>query len=76
MVVAAEPSHPWVVFIPIFQSTLGGGDTKFVSCIGASAIKSYVRSRIFRYGLRKNILSKGQKNKGGGPNQQRTFFAK
>ena len=34
--------------------------------IGASAIKSFVRSRIFRYGLPKDILSKGQKNKGGG----------
>ena len=34
--------------------------------IGASAIKSFVRSRIFRYGLPKDILRKGQKNKGGG----------
>ena len=29
--------------------------------IGASAIKSFVTSRIFRYGLPKDILNKGQK---------------
>ena len=33
---------------------------------GASATKSFARSRIFRYGLRNDILSRGQKNKAGG----------
>ena len=36
--------------------------------MGASATKSFARSRIFRYGLRNDILSRGQKTKarGGG----------
>jgi len=34
--------------------------------IGASAIKNIERYSIFRYGLPKDILSKGQKNKEGG----------
>ena len=32
----------------------------------ASATKSFAMSRIFRYGLRNDILSRGQKNKAGG----------
>ena len=31
--------------------------------MGASATKSFARSRIFRYGLRNDILSRGQKTK-------------
>ena len=34
--------------------------------IGVSATKSWEKSRIFRYGLPKDFLSKGQKTKGGG----------
>ena len=34
--------------------------------IGASATKSFARLRMFRYGLLKDILSKGQNTKGGG----------
>ena len=34
------------------------------SLVGASAIKFFVSSRLFRYGLPKNILSIGQKTKG------------
>ena len=34
--------------------------------IGASATKCFEKSRIFRYGLPKDILSKGQKTKAGG----------
>ena len=34
--------------------------------MGASATKSFERSRIFRYGLRNDILSRGQKTKAGG----------
>ena len=44
------------------SNALGGGDF----FIGASAIKSFVRSRIFRYGWPKDILSKGQKTREGG----------
>ena len=47
-------------FGPIFQSSLRGGK------IGASTTKCFERSRIFRYGLPKDILSKGQKTKAGG----------
>ena len=49
-------------FGPIFQSALRGGKTKFFDFffIGASAIKSFVRSTIFRYELPNGILSKGQ----------------
>ena len=40
--------------------------------MGASATKSFARTRIFRYGLRNYILSRGGKNKAkkapGGPN--------
>ena len=39
----------------------GGGD------IGASAIKSWEKSRIFRYGLSEDFLSKGQKTVGAPP---------
>ena len=35
--------------------------------IGASEYQSFVRSRIFRNGLPKDILSKGQNTKEGGP---------
>ena len=34
--------------------------------MGASATKSFVRSGIFRYGLRNDILSRGQKTNSGG----------
>ena len=39
--------------------------------MGVFATKSFARSRIFRYGLRYNILSKGQKTKAGGGGAQR-----
>ena len=39
---------------------------RFFFFIGASATKSFAGSRIFRYGLPKDILSKVQKTKGGG----------
>ena len=56
-----------MVFGPIFQSALRGSKTKWlIFFIGASAIKKFVRPRIGRYRLPKDILSKGQKNKGGG----------
>ena len=38
---------------------------EWVTFIGASATKSFERSRIFRYVLPKDILSKGQKTKAG-----------
>ena len=38
-------------FGPIFQSDLRGGKIYFFLCLGASATKSFARSRIFRYGL-------------------------
>ena len=54
-------------FGPIFQSALKGGQTNFIDFfIGASAIQSFVRSGIFRYGLPNHILSLGAKNRGGG----------
>ena len=34
--------------------------------MGASATKSFARSRIFRYGLRNDILSRGQRTKARG----------
>ena len=39
--------------------------------MGASAKKSFARSRIFRYGLRRDILSRGQKPRQGGGNRNR-----
>ena len=45
-------------FRPIFQSALGGGDTKFFLVFflyRASATKTFARSRIFKYGLPKDI---------------------
>ena len=38
----------------------------FFFFIGASATKSWEKSRVFRYGLPEDILSKGQNNTGGG----------
>ena len=63
-----EPSHPWPVFRHIFQIALRGGKPKVLDFffMGASATKSLARSRIFRYGLRNDILSTGQKSKKGG----------
>ena len=57
-----------MAFGPILQSALRGGKTKSFDLIfiGASTIKSCVRSRIFRYDLPKDNLSKGQKTWGGG----------
>ena len=54
-------SRARAVFGPIFQSALGGGKIKFrfFLYIGASETK---RSRIFRYWLPQDILSKRQKN--------------
>ena len=55
-----------MVLGPIFQSALRGGKTKFVdfSFIGASETKRFARSRIFRYGLPQDILSKWEKKHG------------
>ena len=57
-----NPFCPWVVVGPMFQSALRGARTNFVIFIfiGTSVIKSFERSRIFRYGLPKDILSKGK----------------
>ena len=41
--------------------------------IGASAIKSLEKSRIFRYGLPEDFFSEGQKTTGGGV-QKRLIF--
>ena len=51
--------------LTLFQSALRGGHTNFVDFffIGASVTKRFVRSRIFRYGVPKDILIKGQKTK-------------
>ena len=48
---------------PIFQSALREGNTNFFDFLflGASTTKCFKRSCIFRYGLPKDILSKGQK---------------
>jgi len=56
-----------MIFGPKFQSALREGKTKFLIyfLIGVSATKSFARSRIFRYGLPKDILSKGQRTKEG-----------
>ena len=51
------------------KSALRRGKTKFVEFfffIWASAIKSWEKSRIFRYGLPEDFLSNGQKTTGGG----------
>ena len=50
------------------KSALREGKTKFLEFffIGASAIKSWEKSRIFRYGLPGDFFSKGQKTTGGG----------
>ena len=50
------------------KSALRWGKTKCVEFffIGASAIKSWEKSRIFRYGLPEDFLSKGQKTTEGG----------
>ena len=50
------------------KSALRGSKTKFFEFffIGASAMKSWKKSRIFRYRLPKDFLSKGQKTTGGG----------
>ena len=56
-----------MLFRPIFQSALRWGKTKFVVFFkGASATKRLTRSRIFRYGCLKIILSKRQKTSEGG----------
>ena len=52
-------------FGTIFQSALRGGDTIFFLPM-ASGIKWFERSRIYRYGLSKDVLSKGQTIKAGG----------
>ena len=54
------------------KSALRGGKIIFTYdfLIRASASRSFKRSRIFRYELPKDILSKGQKNKGGGGAQR------
>ena len=59
-------------FGAIFQSALRGGKTKFIEFfIGASAIKSFVRTRIFRY---QEILSKGQEKHGRKGQRSSTSF--
>ena len=51
----------------IFQSDLRKVKLFFVFfLIGASATKCFARSRIFKFGLTEDILSKGQKTKEGG----------
>ena len=55
---------PLAVFGPIFQSALGEGKTTFDFLhiyIWAFATKRFARSRIFRYGLPQDILSKKRK---------------
>ena len=49
------------------KSALREGKTKFLEFffIGASAIKSWEKSRIFRYGLMEIFLVKGKKPQGG-----------
>ena len=54
-------SRPWAVLRLIFQSALRGGKTIFFLFIGAFATKRFARSRIFRFGLHQDILSKRQK---------------
>ena len=56
-------------FGPIFQSALRGG------IIGVSATKRFARSRIFRYGLPQDILSKRQKAGEGGAYSATPFRA-
>ena len=55
-------------FQPIFQIALRGVKTKILDFffMGASATKSFARLIIFMYGLRNDILSRGQKTKAGG----------
>ena len=49
-----------------FQSALKEKKSKFGVFYGGTTTKSFDRSRIFRYGLPKDILSKGQNTKGVG----------
>ena len=51
------------------KSALCGGKTKFLIFFfkGVSAIKSWEKSNIFRYGLPEDFLNKGQKTTGGPP---------
>ena len=53
---------------PYFKVLWEGVKQSFLNFffLGASAIKSFVRSRIFRYGLPKDISSKGQTKQGRG----------
>ena len=52
---------------PYFKALWEGVKLNFLFFfIGASATKCFESSRIFRYGLHKDIVSKGQKTKGGG----------
>ena len=63
-----KPFRLWSVFGPMFQSALRKDKTKFFNFffIGASAVKSFLRTRIFRYGLPRDILRKWQKKQGRG----------
>ena len=48
-------------FWPIFQSALRGGKIIFFFFIGEFATKRFARSRIFRYGCLKKMLSKSKR---------------
>ena len=60
---AHAPGVKLAVFGLIFHSALRGGKSNLFIFffIGASAINRFASSRIFRYGLPKDILSKGKK---------------
>ena len=63
-----NPNYIFHVLFYIFQNTLRGRGTKFLDffLIGTSATKWFAGSRIFRYGLPQDILSKRQRKREGG----------